>query len=228
MRNLIDIIYDHFEKMGIIDNPREQIEYVVVGACVNNPANVNVVLLYLEPKNFSNILCRNVFVWLCKNTSPTEVQTIEILRRLKKENNLQYSDIIRLICVGVTDWMLVHNCLILLELCFREKAIEILKKNRGNVLVPLAPLERDIANKDNNMWEIITAASNYCYDANLSDLGQQLADLLINIDKRIAKTREGVHLHSLMDGISQIAYHDPKRLKPFANTLKNLMDVASR
>ena len=146
---------------------RTKIEYQIVGSCLVNRGMVSAVTNYVTDKNMIHTECKLVMKWLIENNDPIKFETDAMFSSLIKDMKISGKQIFNMMNSGIPFLPLKITCMTLLELNFRNAAIEILKKNRDKALRPLAPLEMDIANSQNNIWQIITAAANYCGDIEL-------------------------------------------------------------
>lgn len=186
---------------------RETIERVIVGSCLTMPGYFSTVTAYLSELNFVDPHCRKVFVWLKGEPNAYQMDRDLFLLTLKNDTGLTAREIQPIMIRGVCPSALAYHCLKLLELCFRQEAARILNSNRDEVLKPLAPIERDVLNPANDVWKIVTAAANYCYDAGMEAIAESLTELISKMDERARgvriRTQIEFHISSLRETLQQ-------------------------
>lgn len=207
---------------------RQMVEFRIVSSCVVVRPHVAFVQAYLSAKNFSHVGVKTVFELLVANPEADVQDLEERVRPLRREGVLSRVEFHQLFTLAVPSERVAFDCLVLLELCFRDEAVRILKSNRDSVLVPLAPLEQDIANPSHETWSIITAAANYCADAGLREIADELSALLALMGEKALKLKGERQISYLVRGLQAFAEENPILLKPFVNELNSIAHAAAR
>jgi hypothetical protein len=205
---------------------RQQLEYRIVGSCLMDPSNLAVVTNYVTIRNMVDNDAILIMSWMANNPDVHINAGSHLLGEIRKKTGIKAIVLARIMMAGSNFFPLVSACLQLLELCFRAEAVRILKTNREKVLIPLAPLEKDIENPENDVWEIITAAANYCSDADLPELAEQLTELLMQMGQRAGALVSSKRIGMLMQNLKTIAMQEPERMKPYQTLLKEIVDAA--
>lgn len=205
---------------------RQKLEYQIVGSCLMDRTNLAVVTQYVNAMYMVDEDAIAVMNWMTEHQDIHLTAGDLLMGEVKKKTGVKAIVLVRMMSAGSVFFPLVNACLHLLELCFRAEAIRILKTNRETVLIPLAPIEKDIENPENDVWQMITAAANYCSDVDLPHLAEQLTQLLMQMNERagglIASKRTGL----LVKNLRTMAQQNPQMLKPYVNDLKEILDAA--
>jgi hypothetical protein len=164
--------------------------------------------------------------WMANNPDVHLNAGSHLLGEIRKKTGIKAIVLARIMMAGSNFLPLVGACINLLELCFRAEAVRILKTNRDKVLIPLAPLEKDIDNPENDVWEIITKAANYCSDVDLPELAEQLTQLLIQMDQRAGALLDSKRAGLLIQNLRAMAHQEPAKMKPFVNVLNEIINAA--
>jgi hypothetical protein len=205
---------------------RQHLEYRIVGSCLTDPSNLAVVTQYITTRNLADNDAILVMSWMANNPDVHLNAGSHLLGEIRKKTGIKAIVLARIMMAGSNFLPLVGACINLLELCFRAEAVRILKTNRDKVLIPLAPLEKDIDNPENDVWEIITKAANYCSDVDLPELAEQLTQLLIQMDQRAGALVDTKRAGLLINNLRAMAHQEPAKMKPFINVLKEIVDAA--
>ena len=208
-------------------NRRNELEFRIVGSCLVDRNHLAFVQAYLSAKNFGHEGVQAIWRMLEANPWIELPALNEAVLPLRKGNTLLRREYHKLFLMATASNQLTVDCLQLLELCFRDEAIRILKTNREKVLIPLAPLEQDIANQSHETWSIITAAANYCSDAGLAEIAAELSVLLGQMGKKASSLKCTGQITYLTGALKTFADQNPLLLKPFYNTLKDIADAAA-
>jgi hypothetical protein len=199
---------------------RKDLEYRIVGSCMVQAGAAAYVAQYLSDRNFSDQWAKAVWCFVVQKPNPT-------MAEIRQATQVPASAQSRLLMAGTAWRNLTIDCLALLEICFRTEAVKILKTNRNHVLIPLAPLEKDIENEGNDAWSIITAAANYCADAGLSDIADQLTVLLSQMSVKAASLKDTRRVGVMVDALKSFAVHQPGLLKIFSHDLKEISNASA-
>jgi hypothetical protein len=205
---------------------RQQLEYRIVGSCLTDPSNLAVVTQYITTRNLADNDAILVMGWMANNPDVHLNAGSHLLGEIRKKTGIKAIVLARIMMAGSNFLPLVGACINLLELCFRAEAVRILKTNRDKVLIPLAPLEKDIDNPENDVWEIITKAANYCSDVDLPELAEQLTQLLIQMDQRAGALVDSKRAGLLIQNLRAMAHQEPAKMKPFVNVLNEIINAA--
>lgn len=199
---------------------RKAVEWVIVGSCLLQPGCLALVRTYVTHLNFKDETARNVFNWVSANPLAVNLER-EVVKAMLQETGLRMQDLAQLMTRGVGPSDLTRHCLLLLEFNFRDEAVRILNTNRNEATTPLAPLEKDVANPMNDVWQIVTAASNYCFDAGLDKIGAQLAELIekMNLRAGMIQMEEQVEFH--ITALRELITRHPKLTDKYKHALKN-------
>jgi len=201
---------------------RKKLEYQIVGSCLVNRGMVSAVTNYVTDKNMIHTECKLVMKWLIENNDAIKFETDAMFSSLIKDMKLSGKQIFNMMNSGIPFLPLKITCMALLELNFRNAAIEILKKNRDKALRPLAPLEMDIANNQNNIWQIITAAANYCGDIELPEICAELSNLLSQMESKLRSLQNTKKTGFLVASLKTIAEQTPEHLLEFKTEIKEI------
>jgi len=205
---------------------RQHLEYRIVGSCLTDPSNLAVVTQYITIRNLADKDAILVMSWMASNPDVHLNAGSHLLGEIRKKTGIKAIVLARIMMAGSNFLPLVGACINLLELCFRAEAVRILKTNRDKVLIPLAPLEKDIDNPENDVWEIITKAANYCSDVDLPELAEQLTQLLIKMDQRAGALLDSKRAGLLIQNLRAMAHQEPAKMKPFVNVLNEIINAA--
>jgi hypothetical protein len=205
---------------------RQHLEYRIVGSCLTDPSNLAVVTQYITTRNLADNDAILVMSWMANNPDVHLNAGSHLLAEIRKKTGIKAIVLARMMMAGSNFLPLVGACINLLELCFRAEAVRILKTNRDKVLIPLAPLEKDIDNPENDVWEIITKAANYCSDVDLPELAEQLTQLLIKMDQRAGALLDSKRAGLLIQNLRAMAHQEPAKMKPFVNVLNEIINAA--
>jgi hypothetical protein len=205
---------------------RQHLEYRIVGSCLTDPSNLAVVTQYITTRNLADKDAILVMSWMANNPDVHLNAGSHLLGEIRKKTGIKAIVLARMMMAGSNFLPLVGACINLLELCFRAEAVRILKTNRDKVLIPLAPLEKDIDNPENDVWEIITKAANYCSDVDLPELAEQLTQLLIQMDQRAGALLDSKRAGLLIQNLRAMAHQEPAKMKPFVNVLNEIINAA--
>jgi hypothetical protein len=201
---------------------RKQLEYQIVGSCLVNRGMVAAVSHYVTDKNILNPEAKIVMKWLMENNDPLKYETDAMFSTLVKEMKISSRQILDMMLKGLPFITLKVTCMALLEANFREAAVNILKQNRDKALRPLGPLEADIANPENEIWQIITAAANYCSDIGLPEICDALSNLLSQMEEKLRSLQSTKRTGFLVASLKVIAAQSPNQLKEFRQELKEI------
>jgi hypothetical protein len=201
---------------------RKKIEYQIVGSCIVNRGMVTAVSHYVTDKNMVNPEAKIVMKWLMENNDPSKFETDMMFLKLVKEMKVSSKQLFEMMLSGVPFLPLKVTCMALLEANFREAAVNILKQNRDKALRPLGPLEADIANPENEIWQIITAAANYCSDIGLPEICDALSNLLSQMEEKLRSLQSTKRTGFLVASLKNIADQSPDQLKEFKEELKEI------
>ena len=201
---------------------RKKIEYQIVGSCIVNRGMVTAVSHYVTDKNMVNPEAKIVMKWLMENNDPSKFETDMMFLKLVKEMKVSSKQLFEMMLSGVPFLPLKVTCMALLEANFREAAVNILKQNRDKALRPLGPLEADIANPENEIWQIITAAANYCSDIGLPEICDALSNLLSQMEEKLRSLQSTKRTGFLVASLKNIADQSPDQLKEFREELKEI------
>jgi hypothetical protein len=205
---------------------RQHLEYRIVGSCLTDPSNLAVVTQYITTRNLADNDAILVMSWMANNPDVHLNAGSHLLGEIRKKTGIKAIVLARMMMAGSNFLPLVGACINLLELCFRAEAVRILKTNRDKVLIPLAPLEKDIENPENDVWQMITAAGNYCSDVDLPELAEQLTQLLIQMDQRAGALLDSKRAGLLIQNLRAMAHQEPAKMKPFVNVLNEIINAA--
>jgi hypothetical protein len=205
---------------------RQHLEYRIVGSCLTDPSNLAVVTQYITIRNLADKDAILVMSWMASNPDVHLNAGSHLLGEIRKKTGIKAIVLARMMMAGSNFLPLVGACINLLELCFRAEAVRILKTNRDKVLIPLAPLEKDIDNPENDVWEIITKAANYCSDVELPELAEQLTQLLMQMDQRAGALLDSKRAGLLIQNLRAMAHQEPAKMKPFVNVLNEIINAA--
>jgi len=205
---------------------RQHLEYRIVGSCLTDSSNLAVVTQYITTRNLADNDAILVMSWMANNPDVHLNAGSHLLGEIRKKTGIKAIVLARMMMAGSNFLPLVGACINLLELCFRAEAVRILKTNRDKVLIPLAPLEKDIDNPENDVWEIITKAANYCSDVDLPELAEQLTQLLIQMDQRAGALLDSKRAGLLIQNLRAMAHQEPAKMKPFVNVLNEIINAA--
>lgn len=202
-------------------------EMAIAGACLGYDCFV-LASGYVSERSFLDPVCRATFQFsrLCftkgKQTDVREWKAYLDTNQVK----MKHSQMVELLS-GAVNCRIPFECLQLIELNMRLMAVEIFKKNREKVLIPLAPIEVDVLNLGNDVFEMLVKAVNYLTDVGLDGLAMEIQELLsasAGVAERIKK-REKAEM--LVRQLARVSDQDPQSLKPFTKTLKEITNVAS-
>jgi hypothetical protein len=205
---------------------RQHLEYRIVGSCLTDPSNLAVVTQYITIRNLADKDAILVMSWMASNPDVHLNAGSHLLGEIRKKTGIKAIVLARIMMAGSNFLPLVGACINLLELCFRAEAVRILKTNRDKVLIPLAPLEKDIENPENDVWQMITAAGNYCSDVGLPELAEQLTQLLMQMDQRAGALLDSKRAGLLIQNLRAMAHQEPAKMKPFVNVLNEIINAA--
>lgn len=205
---------------------RQKIEYQIVGSCLCDPSNLAVVTNYVTVRNLADNDAILVMSWMANNPDVHLNAGSHLLGEIRKKTGVKAIVLARMMMVGSNFLPLVSACLYLLEHCFRAEAVRILKTNRDKVLIPLAPLEKDIENPENDVWQMITAAANYCSDVELPELAEQLTELLMQMNQRAGALVDSKRAGLLVNNLRAMAHQEPKSLQPYTTVLQEILNAA--
>lgn len=201
---------------------RKKLEYQIVGSCLVNRGMVAAVGHYVTDKNMVNPEAKMVMKWLMDFNDPVKFETDAMFSTLVKEMKISGKQIFEMMNLGIPFTPLKVTCMSLLEANFREAAINILKQNRDKALRPLGPLEVDIANTENDIWQIITAAANYCSDVGLPEICDALSNLLSQMEEKLRSLQTTKRTGFLVASLKTIAEQSPNQIKEFREELKEI------
>jgi hypothetical protein len=210
----------------MLSKVRQKIEYQIVGSCLMEPSNLAVVTQYITIRNLADNDAILVMSWMANNPDVHLNAGSHLLGEIRKKTGIKAIVLARMMMAGSNFLPLVSACLYLLEHCFRAEAVRILKTNRDKVLIPLAPLEKDIENPENDVWQMITAAGNYCSDVGLPELAEQLTQLLMQMDQRAGALLDSKRAGLLIHNLRAMAHQEPAKMKPFVNVLNEIINAA--
>lgn len=201
---------------------RKKIEYQIVGSCLVNRGMVTAVSHYVTDRNMVSPETKMVMKWLMENNDASKFETDMMFLTLVKEMKVSSKQLFEMMLSGVPFLPLKVTCMALLEANFREAAVNILKQNRDKALRPLGPLEADIANPENEIWQIITAAANYCSDIGLPEICDALSNLLSQMEEKLRSLQSTKRTGFLVASLKNIADQSPDQLKEFKEELKEI------
>jgi hypothetical protein len=201
---------------------RKKIEYQIVGSCLVNRGMVTAVSHYVTDRNMVSPETKIVMKWLMENNDASKFETDMMFLTLVKEMKVSSKQLFEMMLSGVPFLPLKVTCMALLEANFREAAVNILKQNRDKALRPLGPLEADIANPENEIWQIITAAANYCSDIGLPEICDALSNLLSQMEEKLRSLQSTKRTGFLVASLKNIADQSPDQLKEFKEELKEI------
>jgi hypothetical protein len=202
-------------------------ERAIAGACLGFDCFV-LASGYVSERSFLDPVCRATFLFskVCfaagKNTDVREWKDYLTLNGLK----VSHSQMMKLLS-GAVNCRIPAECLLLIELNLRLMAVAILKKNREEVLIPLAPIEADLLNTGNDVFETLVAAVNYLADRGLKDLAMEMSELLGGANGVAERIKKRERAEMLVRQLVRISDQNPEVLKPFKNTLIEITNVAS-
>jgi hypothetical protein len=195
---------------------RKKIEYRIVGSCLIVPGYIAVVSSYVSEVNFEDLDCKRIWIQLAGGQRETQALA-STARQVSA----------KIILEGQTFLNLLESCLALVEFCFRTQAVKILQTNRDKVLRPLGPIEKDVQNPENDVWQIVTAAANYCSDCEMPDLADQLTQLLTMMDQKARSLKNKKVIRHHVDSLKQLAVFCPSDIKEFITDLKEITNGAT-
>jgi hypothetical protein len=209
----------------MISENRKLLEYRIVGTCLVDRASIAVVTQYIHVRNLADNDSARVLSWMLAHPECNRMENDQLLLAVKQDTGVKPIVLLRMIKGGVVLLPLLQSCFHLLESCFRAEAARILNQNRDKALIPLGPIEKDIENEGNEVWSIITAAANYCSDAGLDSLADQLSNLLIQMNQKALILKDTQRTGAMVNQLKAISQQDPAQIKPFVHVLKEMVDA---
>lgn len=204
---------------------RTKLEYQIVGSCLVDRSNIAMVTQYVTTQNMVDPDAKAVMRWMAEFPDIHLNAGGMVLSTIRQDTGVKAVVLAKMLMAGSVFYPLANACLLLLESCFRAEAIKILKANREKVLIPLAPIEKDIENPANDVWQMVTAAANYCTDVDLNELAELLTQLLGQMNQRAGLLKENQRAGMLVQNLKTMALQNPQLMKPYVNDFKEILDA---